>query len=473
MTSKEHIATNISSDDLSWQDLKTILDNSFDEIYVIDGNGIIIYVNNVSYLHYGVGPETLIGKSYLYLEKYNYCAPPLVPIVMENKRILTMEQTTKTGKIITVTANPVLNDDGTVKMIVMNSRDISAINHLKEMVEQNKSDKERYKTALLQNQSQPVSYGSFIGESKSMRQCFFIINRVSKFNTTVLLFGETGVGKSVMARYIHNTSTRKDEPFITINCAAIPRDLLESELFGYCKGAFSGANSGGKMGLAFLAHKGTLFLDEIGELPITLQAKILQLVQDHSFIPVGDTKEVKVDIRIIAATNQDLKKCVENGTFRSDLYYRLEIIKIKIPPLRERKEDLFSFIDLFLRKMNKKYKTKISFSASAMERMVNYVWPGNIREMEHTIERLVLISQNEQIEEHDLPQEFFYDQKGVSVQQKHQKHQNPLPHIPTKEEEIETVIRCYLEEKSTYKVAEKLKMSQSKVARIIKQQRDQ
>ncbi|MEG2639772.1 MAG: sigma 54-interacting transcriptional regulator, partial [Clostridiales bacterium] len=323
-------ATNITPQDLSWDDLKMILDNSFDEIYVIDSNGKIIYVNNVSTLHYGFMADELIGQNYLYLQEKQCCTPPLVPIIMKEKKTITMEQKTRTGKIITVTATPIFNQHGEVRMTIMNSRDISNIITLKNTLELKHKKQKQYKEAMLHYQSEK---GNMVAESKAMQMCLSLGKRVARFDTGILILGDSGVGKSLLAHYIHNESKRKNEPFITINCASIPKELLESELFGYVKGAFSGAQTKGKEGLAAVANKGTLFLDEIGEMPYNVQAKILQLVQEHSFIPLGGVKETGVDIKIIAATNQNLDKLVEQGLFRKDLYYRLDTIKIEIPSL--------------------------------------------------------------------------------------------------------------------------------------------
>ena len=456
--------TNITPENLSWDALKMILDNSFDEIYVLDRTGKILYVNNVSTLHYGILADELIGKSYLYLKENGYCDPPVFPIVLKEKKTVVMEQKTKTGKTITVTATPVFDADGELQMVVMNSRDISNILRLKQQLKLNIKNQEKYKDAMLHHQTEK----EFLFQSDAMQMCYALADRISRFDSGVLILGDSGVGKSFLARYIHNQSKRRNEPFITVNCAAIPKDLLESELFGYAKGAFSGADSKGKQGLAAIANNGTLFLDEIGEMPYETQSKILRLVQDHTFIPLGGTKEVTVDIKLIAATNQKLEKLVDEGAFRKDLYYRLNTIKLEIPPLKERTEDIIPLIYFFLTKFNKKYKTKAVFTEEALTAMEQYDWPGNVRELEHMIERMILINDKEMLDLSDLPPEL----------KRKKEHKIAVPaeeslHIPSKEEEKRRIIQCYLELKSTYKVAEKLKISQSKVARIIKQHREQ
>ncbi|HBC96679.1 MAG TPA: hypothetical protein DC034_07805 [Clostridium sp.] len=460
--------TSITQEDLSWEDLKLILDNSFDEIYVLNSSGIIIYVNNVSTLHYGSLADELIGKSYQYLQEKQYCTPPVLPIVMKEKKIITMEQKTKTGRTITVTATPVFDEIGEIRMIVMNSRDISSILALKNKLELNMINQAKYKDAMVHHQI-GKKYNDITLQSKAMQMCYSLGKRVSRFDCGVLILGDSGVGKNFFARYIHNQSNRKDEPFITINCATIPKELLESELFGYVKGAFSGADSKGKQGLAFVANKGTLFLDEIGEMPYNVQAKILQLVQDHSFIPLGGTKEVTVDIKLIVATNQNLEELMEKGQFRKDLYYRLDTIKITIPPLRERIEDIIPLVKKFLNKYNKKHKTQMVLSDDAIDALLHYSWPGNVRELEHLIERLILINEKNVLDVLDLPSEIL----NKRTQEKKYPTSNQISlHIPTKEEEKQQIIENYIILKSTYKVAEKLNISQSKVARIVKSYRN-
>jgi two-component system response regulator AtoC len=226
--------------------------------------------------------------------------------------------------------------------------------------------------------------------------------RISEYKTTVLITGESGTGKELIARAIHETSPRRDKPFVAVNCAAIPDTLLESELFGYVKGAFSGAH-GTKKGLFEEAHGGTLFLDEIGEFPLQLQPKLLRVLQEEEIRRLGDTKTVKIDVRIITATSRDLGQDVRQGIFREDLYYRLNILPVHIPPLRERKEDIAILLEHFLQKYNQKLNRKIKgVSPSAMSEILEYPWPGNVRELENVIERAMILTDSEYIQRIDL-----------------------------------------------------------------------
>lgn len=251
------------------------------------------------------------------------------------------------------------------------------------------------------------SISHMVIKDKAMVEVLKNANKVSNTDITTLIFGETGVGKEGIAKYIHYNSSRKDEAFITINCGAIPENLIESELFGYETGAFTGANKGGKVGLFQLAHGGTIFLDEVGELPLNTQVKLLRVIQEKQFEKVGGVTSISVDIRIIAATNKDLKKLIDMKMFREDLYYRLSVFPIIIPPLRERKEDIKALINYFSEDINTKYNSNRSFSEEALECLYNYPWPGNVRELRNIIESQIIISESDIIHKDSLPHEFI------------------------------------------------------------------
>jgi len=269
---------------------------------------------------------------------------------------------------------------------------------LYQLFNKEKSEKEKLTLELKKR----YSLQNVIGISDKMQEVFKTALKAAKSKATILLIGESGTGKELIARAIHFESDRAKGPFIAINCAAIPENLLETELFGYEKGSFTGALVS-KPGKFELANGGTIFLDEIGDLPLSLQAKLLRVIQDKTFERIGGTKSIKVDIRIIAATNKDLDKMVKKGNFREDLYFRLNVIPIYLPPLRERKEDIPLLIDYFLKKFNKEYNKNISISKEAMKKLINYSWPGNVRELENTIERLVVLAEGEEITLNDLP----------------------------------------------------------------------
>ncbi|RMF56790.1 MAG: GAF domain-containing protein [Calditrichaeota bacterium] len=246
------------------------------------------------------------------------------------------------------------------------------------------------------------AFKEIIARSKSMEQVLQLMGKVLSNTAVVLITGETGTGKELVARAIHYNGPRKDKPFVPVNCAAIPENLLESELFGYKKGAFTGAATD-KKGLIELANGGTLFLDEIGELPLSLQVKLLRFLQEREIMRLGDERPIKVDVRIITATHRNLKQEVTEGRFREDLFYRLNVIEIHLPPLRERKKDIPLLAQHFLKKYSKQTDKQVKgFTPEALDKLINYAWPGNVRELENTIERAVILASHQFIEEEDI-----------------------------------------------------------------------
>ncbi|SFE52126.1 sigma-54 interaction domain-containing protein [Alteribacillus iranensis] len=300
--------------------------------------------------------------------------------------------------------------------------------------------------------------GNFIGKGPTYRYIADLIDKVAEVDTTVLITGETGVGKNVIAERIHDVSARHEKPFIHVNCGAIPETLIESELFGYTGRAFTGASASGKTGMVQLADKGTLFLDEIGELPLHLQPKLLQLLQNKTFLPVGDTTVRQVDTRIVAATNKDLKQKVADGEFREDLYYRLNVLPIHVPALRERKEDVFPLLQANLDRFNKRHKKSKQFSGPVLDHLQQYGWPGNIRELENVVERLVITSGDDVIEENDLPEDVKKEQEDKSNMQID--FNETLPDM-IEQLERKAITQMYEKHQSTRKAAKALGISQS------------
>lgn len=261
---------------------------------------------------------------------------------------------------------------------------------LSRKMEEERMEWEEEKRVLREELKKNYNVHGIVGTSDAILNLIETVKKVAQTDTTVLILGESGTGKSLIAKAIHFMSQRKEKPFITINCAAIPETLLEAELFGYEKGAFTGATTS-KKGKFELADGGTIFLDEIGDMPLSLQAKLLRVIQDREIERLGGEKVIKVDVRIIAATNRDLKSMVEEGKFREDLYYRLNVVPVYVPPLRERREDIPILIEHFLESFNSKYGKKVRISPEALEVLMDYDWPGNVRELENTVERLVVM----------------------------------------------------------------------------------
>ncbi len=320
-------------------------------------------------------------------------------------------------------------------------------------------EKEQLKNRIFQITSK-TGVEEIIGISKPLLDIVETIKNIAPTPATVLLLGESGVGKELFAKTIHKFSDRSNKPFIKINCAAIPEDLLESELFGYEKGAFTGAYTT-KKGKFELANGGTIFLDEIGDMPISLQAKILRVLQEKEVERIGSTKPIKVDVRIIAATNKDLEDMVNQGTFREDLYYRLNVIPIYIPPLRERKEDIPVLINYFINKFNKEYRKNVFISDELMQLFLDYSWPGNVRQLQNTIERMVILSKKEILTPEDLPKDIkivpgkHYQEKNTPLAVKNNSSKMELPKT-VEEIEREAIINAL--EKTNYVVKHAAKL---------------
>lgn len=371
-------------------DLDALFQNSYDAMYIVDQHGITLNTNDAIQRLTGIPKEYYIGKDMRYLEKRGVVQKSVSFEVMKQKKPVTVIQENSLGKVILITGSPVFDDQGEVARVVTNLRDISELNQLRQ--------------ELSQLRKFHVGEEPVIVASKSMERVLELTRRVASTDTTILLLGESGVGKEVVARMIHRNSGRYEKgAFIKVNCGAIPQELLESELFGYESGAFTGAKKEGKLGMFELAHRGTIFLDEIGELPLHLQVKLLRVLQDQEFHRVGGTKPVKVDVRILAATNRDLQKMVAQGTFREDLYYRLYVVPIEIPPLRKRREDILPLISFYLDKFNRKYQTDTTLTEETLQILQQYDWPGNIRELANLIERLLVITPSQRIEPKHLP----------------------------------------------------------------------
>jgi transcriptional regulator with PAS, ATPase and Fis domain len=258
-----------------------------------------------------------------------------------------------------------------------------------------------------------MTYREFTANSESMLRIVDTLEKIIPTKSNILLLGESGTGKGLIAELIHNNSQRRDKPFISINCSAIPEGLLESELFGYKKGAFTGAVSD-KLGLIPLAHQGTLFLDEIGDMPVVLQAKLLKVLETGDVYPLGETKHRTVDIRIVSATNTDIEARIKEGRFREDLYWRLNVIEIKVPPLRERKDDIALLSKYFINKFSKEHNKDIKETdKEVMSLFMRYPWPGNVRELSNVIERAIVLAQGTYITNQDIPDKFRPNQKEI------------------------------------------------------------
>jgi PAS domain S-box-containing protein len=390
-------------ENLQPEDFFEIFQNSFDGIFVADRNGRALLVNAGCERNYDLRAAEMIGKHVSELEKSGFIRPVIATRVIETGQRVTVIQKTHTGKTIMATGIPLFDEEGHVRRVIINSRDTTELALLEEELARTKDVLARVETEVAELRRDRLNFDGIVVRSDGMQRLLDLAVRVAKSDATVLLSGESGVGKEVLARLIHKESHRSKSPFIKINCGAIPRELIEAELFGYESGAFTGASRKGKLGLIELANEGSLFLDEVGELPLDMQVKLLHVLQDRVLTRVGGTKPLPVDMRVIAATNRDLGQLVSENMFRSDLFYRLNVVPLEIPPLRQRRDDILVLLQHSLNEFNAKYGTTRRLAPVTAKALIDYAWPGNVRELRNVVERLVVTATSDVIELEALP----------------------------------------------------------------------
>ena len=370
---------------------------------VVDEDGITIMVNGAHKNIMGVKGSEIVGKHVNDLVVNGEIQKSASAVVFETKHQETITQDLANGKTILVTATPIYDETGRIYRIVNNLRDVPILNELYEERMKQAALIDTYRSDIESRTN--VEREGIIAESSEMRNVVTFAERVAANDSSVLILGESGTGKGMIARLIHSMSRRQGKPMMSINCGAIPANLLESELFGYVPGAFTGASREGKVGLFEVADGGTIFLDEIGELPLALQPKLLTFLETGEVMKVGSVKAKKVDCRVIAATNKDLKKMVKEKLFREDLYYRLSVIPVEIPPLRDRREDIIPLVLFFLREINKKNHINKTMSQELLHTLEAAEWKGNARQLKNMVERLVVMSVRREITVDDMPQD--------------------------------------------------------------------
>jgi PAS domain S-box-containing protein len=386
-------------------ELDAIIDSSYDGLYITDGEGLTLRINQAIKRMTGLGEEELVNKSMYELVDQGILSRSASILVLEQRKSITITLSTVTGTNLLVSATPVFDEDGNIFRIVTSVRDVSELNMLKQRVEQLEGLNAHFEFQMKQMQVQLS--GEMVFKNPEMENLIYQSMKIAEVDSTVLISGESGVGKERIAEIIQCHSTRKTGPFIKVNCTAIPENLIESELFGYEGGSFTGARKEGKPGLFELAHEGTLLLDEIGDIPLHLQVKLLRAIQEREIFRVGGTKPIHIDVRIIAITNKSLEQMVKQGDFREDLYYRLNVIPIHVPSLRDRLEDIPLLVRHFLIHFNQRYNYRKEIEPEVYEVLMQYNWPGNIRELENLIERLVVTSSAEKIGLNQLPSYLF------------------------------------------------------------------
>lgn len=448
----------------------SILESINDAIYITDHEGTTLWINHVSETMFELPRNVIIGRNIKILENEGVFRPSVIRKALEEGKNVSVVQKVAGGRKFIATGHLVKNNEGNVIAAVAHCRDITEIVNNATKLQEIEELLEKYIAYIRQltnerENKNGVKYTHFGWQSEKRVSANKVIEKIAAVDKISLIMGETGTGKSLTAEQIHSLSKRRNGPFLKINCASIPESLLESELFGYEKGAFTGATSKGKPGLIQTAEGGTLFLDEIGEIPLHLQAKLLHFLQSKTYLPIGARGSKQADVRIIAATNRDLESMVAEGTFRSDLFYRINVLTVRIPALRECPKDVEELANYFLNLFNIKYNKEKYFSDGVIKIFLQYSWPGNVRELENLIERLVILSEEDLIEEKDLPQKMIQENFNSIVPS----HANNAS-MPAILEEFEKnmIIDALKKENSTRKAAKLLGVTQSLLMRRIK-----
>ena len=454
MTVKNNLLSIVSS-----KELVTIFDSINDAIFIDDELGNAVWINKACEDLYKVDREDVIGKNISFLEAEGIFSPSVARLVMEQRKEVTIVHKNIDGKRILSTGIPIFDDKGNMTKVISTSRDITELISL-----QNKIEGMQSTLVELKIKESPF-FKDIVAFSPAMFEVIQLADRLSKLDSTILISGESGTGKGIIAKLIHENGSTKGQPFVVINCGAIPDNLLESELFGYESGSFTGSRKEGKKGLFEVAQNGTVFLDEISELPLLLQVKILQVIQDKTIQKVGGVEPIPVNVRIISATNRNLAKQVQEGKFREDLFYRLNVVPINIPPLRERPEDIVPLIRHFLQINNEKFNELKTIDSNSMTILMKYPWPGNVRELENILERLVITTKNDAIIPENLPS-FILESTRSS-------RELDIPNIKNLKKALGEVEKKILEtasakHHSSRKIAKALGVSQPTIVRKLK-----
>ena len=444
-------------------DLASILDYIDDAIFIMSKDGTVEECNKTTYAWAGF-TTNLKGKNIEEIMKMGIIEESTSFKVLSSHKIEYMNIKYNTGKTVLYTAKPVFNENGEFLRVITTGRDISSLISMENKLNKTEQLKSKYSKQIKELRTL-LGMDQIIYSSDAINKIIKLAIKVSKSDSPIFIWGESGVGKELIARLIHDLSNRKDMPFIAVNCAAIPSELLESELFGYDEGAFTGAKRGGKKGLFEEANGGTIFLDEIGEMPLNMQSKLLRVLQTNEVMRVGGNKAISIDARIVSSTNLSKTLLVDEMKFRQDLYYRLSVVPIYVPPLKDRRDDILPLINFFLKNFNSKYNKDVRLTKPMSLRLQSYDWPGNVRELKNVVERIVLLAETNENVEDDFD---IVSQFGIADND-HLKNGTSLHNIKTLRSAEDFLIKdAYKKYGSVIKAAESLKISPSTIYRKIK-----
>jgi len=375
-------------------DFRRVCENLYDGIHITDGEGRVLFINQAYTRTTGIRPEQIIGRkvSDIEAEGVLYKGAVTDKVLKTRQRVNSVATIFGINKEVLVTGTPVFDEAGNIKLVVTNTRDFPELKRLEQQLLTLTEESQKANEELAFLRRQQMGTKQIVYRSEAMASVMELIQTVAKTDVTVLITGESGTGKELVSNELYQCSNRRDKPFIKVNCAAIPAELLESELFGYEEGAFTGARKAGKAGMFELANSGMILLDEIGDMPLPLQTKLLRVLQQRELMRIGGSRPVKLDIRVVASTNRDLREAVRQKRFREDLYYRLNVVPIELKPLRERKIDIPCLAEQFCQDFCKKYGKSMHIQPDGMDLLTEYSWPGNIRELENLVERIVVTS---------------------------------------------------------------------------------
>lgn len=430
----------------------------------MDKQGVIVRSNAAMQKLYQLSVDDYVGKNISELVANGTFNTDVTTKVIASGQSVSILQDVSTGTRCLTTGAPIFGDDGRLEMVVVTSHDVTELYALKERLKQSQNVASGYQAELTDMRVAQMQKEDIVVRSKKMLDILDLTRKLATVDTTVLITGESGVGKEVVTSILHRASPRRSQhSFIKINCGAIPRDLLEAELFGYEHGAFTGAAREGKPGLFEMADGGSIFLDEISELPLDLQVKLLRVIQEREFSRIGGSKVINVDVRVIAASNKDLLELVNRNLFRKDLYYRLSVVPVNVPPLRERKDDIMALAQHYVRYFNRKYGFEKVLSAELIDVMESYGWPGNVRELMNIVERMVVTSKGNILGAEEFPA----DNSAPAVHHTLNSYKTRETNLERIIEETErlVIIEALQKSKNTTSAAGNLGISRSTLAR--------